>query len=230
MPTFTDALLIMEKSKKIVLFDIDYTLFDTDAYRQILYPQLAQELGVSEEDLLRFRKEFEPEMKATIGHYSPDFFLQRIQTIGKNKISLEKLEEIFWNKVMYSDVLNTQLLDVLTSLQKENISIGILSTGDKRHQLAKIESVLAFFPKENHHIFPNKLESMKDVLEKYSSFQIFIIDDLPEVLVKAKEINSEVVTVLRKVEKQSETTKLIEGFRPDYEIEDLNDIINIVIK
>jgi len=220
----------MEKSKKIVLFDIDYTLFDTDAYRRILYPRLAQELGINEEELRAFRQEFEPEMKEKFGHYSPDFFLKKIASIAKKDIDFATLEEIFWNKVMYSDLLNPELLDVLKLLQKDTISIGLLSTGDKRHQLAKIESVLAYFPEENHHIFPNKLESLKDVLEKYSSFQVYIIDDLPEVLKKAKEINPEVITIFRKVQKVSETTRLVDGFSPDYEIDDINKIIDIIIK
>lgn len=218
----------ISNEKKIVLFDIDYTLFNTDSYRQILYPRLAQELGVSEDELRRFRQEFEPEMKERFGHYNPEYFLQKIQTLAKNTISLEKLEEIFWDKVMYSGVLNAKARDVLTQLQESNINLGILSTGDKKHQLAKIDSVKAYFPEESHHIFPNKIESIKDVLENYSDFQVYIIDDLPEVLAKAKEINSTVKTILIKTNKVHESTPAVEDFRPDYEIEDLDSVVEIV--
>lgn len=218
----------MSNEKKIVLFDIDYTLFDTDSYRQILYPRLAQELGVSEDELRRFRQEFEPEMKDRFGHYNPDFFLQKIQTITQKDVPLEKLEEIFWDKVIYSNVLNAKTKDVLSQLQENNISLGLLSTGDKRHQLAKIDSMIAYFPEESHHIFPNKIESIKDVLENYSSFQVYIIDDLPEVLAKAKEINRRVKTILIKANKVHEATPIVEGFRPDFVIEDLDPIVEIV--
>ncbi len=220
----------MSNEKKIVLFDIDYTLFDTDSYRQVLYPRLAHELGVSEEELKRFRKEFEPEMKERFGHYDPNYFLQRIQTIAKNNVSLRKLEEIFWDKVIYSGVLDAKIKDVLAELQANNISLGLLSTGDRKHQLAKIDSVVAYFPEESHHIFPNKIESIKDVLENYSSFQVYIIDDLPEVLAKAKEINNAVKTILKKTNKIHEATPAVEGFRPDYEIEDLDSVIDIIVR
>jgi len=225
-----DILLIMASYNKIILFDIDYTLFDTDAYRRILYPKLAGELGIGEDDLRIFRREFEPEMKEKFGHFVPSFFFQKIISLANRPTNIEKLEKIFWDKKMYLAVLDPKSKEIIEKLQNNNVTIGLFSTGDKEHQLAKIESLLVYLPEENHHIFSNKIELIGDIIQKYKDFKVYLVDDLPEVLAKAKIRNLEVVTILRKTNKIYETTNLIEGFRPDYEIDNLSEIEEIVLK
>ncbi len=224
---FTDKYLIMEKSKKIVLFDIDYTLFDTDAYRQILYPRLAEELGIDEKSLRKFRLEIEPEMKDTYGHFSPSFFLKKILLLSTKNSSSEKLEEIFWNKIMYANVVDTSSKIVFETLKKNHINIGLLSTGDTKHQLAKIESLIAYIPNDYHHIFPNKKNFLSEVLQKYQDYKIFIVDDLPEVLYLAKQIDPNITTILKRTPTTHETTNDIKNFKPDFEINSLIEILDI---
>ncbi|MBI5044703.1 MAG: HAD family hydrolase [Candidatus Levybacteria bacterium] len=219
----------MEKSKKIVFFDIDYTLFDTDAYRRILYPRLAHELGIDEELLKIFRREFEPEMKKKFGHFSPTFFLQKILPLAKKNTSLEALEQIFWDKAIYASVLDSKGKELFEQLTNKNVTIGLLSTGDTKHQLAKIDSLLTFLPSDHHHIFSNKIESLETVLEKYHEFKIYIIDDLPEVLHAVKQLNPNVITIFKKTNKVFESTNTIQNFNPDFEIDDLMEILEIVM-
>ncbi len=215
--------------RPLILFDIDYTIFNTDKYRRILYPRLAQELGLDEKQLRSFRQEFEPEMKKKFGHFNPEFFLQKISTVANNPVTIKKLEEIFWDKAMYSSALDLTIRDVLEDLSSQNIAIGILSTGDSKHQLAKVETLLTYFPSQHHHIFSNKINSLKNVLESYSEFKLYVVDDLPEVLAKAKELDPRVLTILKKTEKIFETTKHIENFSPDFTIDSLKQIKQIVL-
>jgi FMN phosphatase YigB (HAD superfamily) len=216
-------------SHALVLFDIDYTIFNTDTYRQLLYPRLAKELEIDEDQLQSFRREFEPEMKEKFGHFNPEFFLQRINTLAKSPVAVKRLEEIFWDKAMYSHSLDHDTKEVLEDLTSKKIAIGLLSTGNTKHQLAKVESLLTYFPAQYHHIFSNKLDSLEEVLESYRAYKVYIVDDLPEVLVKAKECDSHVTTILRKTEKMNETTTQEENFSPNFIITDLKELKTIIL-
>jgi len=215
---------------KIVLFDIDYTLFNTDVYRQKLYPRLGSELGIPEDEFFLLARGVSKEVKETVGHYSPDLVLQKLLALSKSNTTLERLEEIFWDKILYEELLDKDTVGVLEKLQKEGIATGLLTTGDRRHQLAKVHTVLQYFPEENHHIFTNKLESILNVLKKYKSFQVYVVDDLPVVLAKAKGIDKNVITILRKTNKVYEKTVDVSGFNPDWTIDEITEVVRIVKK
>lgn len=214
--------------QKLVLFDIDYTLFDTDAYRVKLYPQLAKKLGIIDENFFILAKKISDERKLTNKHFSPDKFLQELLLNSTTSVTIGELEQLFWNEELYSEVLDNESNNTLKELQRYGVQIGLLSTGDTKHQLAKVNTLLLYLGENHRHIFPNKLASLGDVLERYEEFQVYLVDDLPEVLAKAKSIDSKIITILRHVNKKFEVTPQVSNFSPDWTINEISEVIDIV--
>src|SRR5690348_16490032 len=126
-------------SKKIVLFDIDYTLFDTTAYKK----------GVSKE-LAKLFHQLDPQKVYDIidgvyydvrsfGSFDPrlfaDIFIEKYPEVSSKDV----IEHVWWEKKLLIDSLYPEVLSVLQELSKQdNIALGIFSSGKTEFQLAKI--------------------------------------------------------------------------------------------
>ena len=150
--------------KKLVLFDIDYTLFDTKAF------------------------------------------------IESNLTSFSLYEEV---------------REVLTALQ-ENCELGVFSEGEENFQKRKLieTAIYDFFP--NTHIVINKIESMGEVLRKYSDYKLSFVEDKLENLKEAKQVVPELFTIWIKRGPFADSQENI-GFSPDVVVESLRDIIPVII-
>ena len=218
----------MTDKPKIVLFDIDYTLFDTDLYRKKLYPHLANTLGIEKDEFFSLTKQAEKDMRVSPGYFSPEIFLQKLADESQGKISLDQLQKIFWDEELYRDLLDKDSQELFEKLSNKGITIGLLSTGETHHQLAKVQILLPYINKKQQHIFPNKLDSLQATLDLYTDYQVYLVDDLPDVLVRAKQINPTIITILRTVNKSFERTSLVPDFHPDHTIGALYLIFEIV--
>jgi FMN phosphatase YigB (HAD superfamily) len=217
----------LNKSEKIILlFDIDYTLFDTDMYRVYLYSSLGKELGYDDfEKFLPIARQVSAKVKKKTGFYNPELILQELLTLKKRTTDFDKLEKIFWNPQIYKRSLYNNTKDVLSFIKKnKNITIGILSSGLEKHQQQKIHVIKEFFIKQHIHVFSDKLRELKEVLHKYSGYKIYIVDDLPLVLSTAKSIRNDVVTILVKRNKKYETTQALPSFTSDKVIASLSQL------
>ncbi len=152
--------------KKIVLFDIDYTLFDTDIFKKT--------------------------------------------NLRKHKV--------------YNEVH-----DVLKRLS-QTAELGIFSEGETDFQEAKLKKtdIKKYFRKNYIHIATNKSDQIQNILEKYSSVKLFVVDDKLTILCELKKMLPSVFAIWVKRGIYAENQKEIEGFKPDYEVKDLNDIVSIV--
>lgn len=218
------------KNKTVILFDIDYTLFDTDRYRELLYSELGKELGYkSFSEFYPITKIVSAEVRLKYGYYNPSLVLNGLLQHKKRETNFETIEKIFWGENIYEKSLYTQTKAILETLTTfENLTIGILSTGLDKHQLAKIRSIDKYLHKEHIHIFVDKVQQLPNILEKYSDSRIILIDDLPKVLVAAKNLNKDVNTILIKREKKYEETIEISDYKPDFLIKDQSEILRIL--
>jgi FMN phosphatase YigB (HAD superfamily) len=149
---------------KVVLFDIDYTLFDTAYYK--------------ESELTSFQ--------------------------------------------IYEEVVA-----VLTEVSKSAI-IGIFSEGELDHQLSKLlnTDIKKHFHDEHIHIFTKKLESLAEVLPKYSGKRLFFIDDRLDVLQAVKNSDPEIITIW--IKRGLHSDMVVPGFKPDREVLNLREIIGLI--
>lgn len=178
-------------NKTILLFDIDETLFDTDRYKEDLSNRFSVELGY------RSAEEFSPVFKELLEltvierlYFDPTFFLEAAYATRKKDTTLERLDEIFWDKSLFENKLYPDVIKTLEVFShKEDLILGILSTGDVRHQREKISQILHFFNEGDINIFSDKIAVLEGVLKKYHDFGIVVVDDRMEVLKRIKLIN-----------------------------------------
>lgn len=217
------------KKNKLVLFDIDYTLFNTDFYIEELTTLLAKKLGYNDFGVFNpLSKQAATMTIKDAGHFNPEIYLKHLIDLTKTKLQLEDLQEIFWHKVLYKKAIYTDVRNTFEKLADNNIALGILSTGNQKHQRQKIHSIVDFLEDEHVHIFVDKLAELQHIFERYNTYKIFLVDDLQEILVAVKALNSKVFTIWMNKKKQIEKTTLIENFVPDQTVISLSEIVSIV--
>ncbi len=152
--------------KPIVLFDIDYTLFDTASFKE-------------------------------------------------SKLLSHKIYQ--------------EVAEVLSNLSKI-ATLGIFSKGETEFQKTKLKKtgMIKFFKENNIHIFADKDVNLINVLKKYASTKLFLVDDKLEILYSAKKHMSGIVTIWVKRGPFAENQKEIFGFKPDAQVENLSEVVRIV--
>lgn len=223
---------MIKQNKSIVLFDIDYTLFDQDSYRDNFFPLLGEEIGITDKDeFLSLKKATDEKTRRIAGYFDPYVFLNELIKHAQKTTTLKRLENIFFNNDIYEASIYEDTLSVLNQLNDKNYAVGILSTGHTKHQKRKIEQLKKYFKKTDTHIFPNKIHVLKEVLEKYKTYKnIYLVDDTLEVLEAAKAVNSNLQTIWLKKTKKYEAPFSIPNFNPDYTFTNLSAILSILRK
>lgn len=159
----------MTKSRKIVLFDIDYTILDTDVLKK--------------SNLATFQ--------------------------------------------LYKEVLDT------FAQLKEVADFGIFSEGNIAFQQRKLRetNIEEYFLKDHVHIFENKNEKLKQMLDRYDDKgKLYLVDDKLSVLHLAKRYEPSVYTIWVERGFYALRQKPIEGFIPDAVVKKLHEIVPIIAK
>lgn len=220
----------MLENKKIVLFDIDYTVFNTHAFRANLYEFLAKKLGYkNEEDFFILAKQIEGETRKKEGYFKPLTFLNILKQKATTELSLQELEDIFFDESLYIKSLYEDARSVFQELvMKRGIQINIFSTGEKKFQMKKITALKEMLLIDNLHIFVDKLKKLKEVLNQYNDYHIYMVDDFPTVLDEAKKFNKNITTIWVNRNKKPGDKELIETFKIDHTVSNLEEIIPFI--
>ena len=218
----------MQKPKKIILFDIDYTLWHSDDFRDLVFPHLAKTLGYSLEDFIRLAHKTHQETKKQIGYFRPDIWLSLLHKVSRKEVSQEILKKILWKESFYTESLDKDVQTVLPQLQQKGYLIGIFSTGGHVFQQKKIETITHLLQKDYVYIVTDKVKKLETILHAHKNDAIVIVDDLPEVLAAVKHYNPKITTILRKSNKRYEQTKQVNHFKPDYTITRLKELVTIL--
>ncbi len=214
---------------KIILFDIDHTIFDTDVFRKIIYKKLSKKLNLKYDDF--FLELIKKSEKITINkkkYFDPDFFLKTLTYITNSKLKPDDLGSEFWDESNFEQAIYPEVTSTFNQIKKnKNISIGIFSRGETKFQKRKIEILKESLDKKHVYIFANKLEEINMIINKYKDYQILIVDNLLEVLEFSKKVSKRITTVY--IKRLSSLDKVNQNiFKPDYEINNLEEVISIV--
>lgn len=218
----------MKKPNKIVIFDIDHTIFNSTMYRSSLFANLAKGLGY---DIKKFSEKAHgayKNMRKSHYFFTPDLLLKTILSPWKKPEDLVKAQSIFWEKLLYESCIYPEVKDVFTYLSENKIQIGIFSTGDLAHQKIKIESLKDYLDENHVHISPNKLTVIKDTFRTYKKYQTFLVDDYPQILETAKKHHKNIFTVFIRREESNLLLTIPDNFKPDATITDLHQLIDII--
>ena len=216
--------------KPIVLFDIDYTLFDMGKFRTKMFGEIIKKLKherisnlekVLNSVYLLYRKES--------GTFDPKSFIKYLVKKLMVKVKPEILEKAITQKNIFLGHLYEETKEVLKRLSKnKSLKIGIFSGGEVNFQKNKIKEVEEYLHKEHMHIFTFKHRQLSSIVEKYRSQNLYLIDDYLEILHAAKKSNENIFTIWVKRGRFALEHKGISGFQPDATVKNLREIVGII--
>ncbi len=221
----------MQPTKPVVLFDIDYTLFDTALYRDALLPSLLKHLGQhGNPEAKKIAETIYYHHRKRVGYFDLSVIVQEIiHEFAVDVDAKDIFQKLLNDEESYDSSLYEETKETLQILSRiKNLRIGIFSGGRTDHQLKKIKSVSQFFQKEHVHIFTIKEQHIEKTFKKYTQEKAYFVDDVLKVLYEVKQYNKNVITIWSKRGKMALNAQPIEGFKADYTITHLSELLPIV--
>ena len=217
---------------KIVLFDIDYTIFNAKNYRDVFQEALYKELGqgFSKEDFIKVADETYTETKNQTGHFDPELLIETLAKKINKTLDIKRLTNLVINDSFVQSSIYEESVEVFTELSKDpSLTLGIFSAGRIELQRAKIIAIEEFLHKEHVHIFEyKKLHALPELLNRYKDDRLYIVDDILSILSEAKKIYNSVTTIWIRRGMYKDTQA--DNFEPDFTIENLREMIDILKK
>lgn len=207
----------MQFNKKLILLDLDNTLFDSPSYRKSVFTKIGS---------VSLCQEIYDEMIKESGYFFPDVFAKILsKQLAKEKE--EKIMNIIFDPETFKNNLHKE---VLNSLKKLTLigEVGILSQGDKKFQNAKIIHFKHLLNSNHVHILKDKKSDMLGILKNLKKYKLYFVDDMLFMLQMAKKIDPSIVTIWIKRGRYAENQKEIPGFKPDAEADNLSEVVSII--
>jgi FMN phosphatase YigB (HAD superfamily) len=209
----------------VILFDIDYTLFNVGKYREIVFGKL-QELLPEVERVPQIANDAYEEMRKK-GWFEVNRFTQELLKRISTDLDPKILEEVWKDTSFLSEALYEEAEEVLRELSEKGYTLGIFSSGENDFQRSKIAKIVHFFEEEHIHVHTLKDEKISEIVEKYKGKQVILIDDYIPVIEKAKQADSGIITMWMKRGRLSEMVAPSKEFPPDYIITNLKQLLPI---
>lgn len=213
--------------RKIILFDIDYTLFDTKLFRERLYKSIASALGYDIKQSLKEMDDIYDEVRVEKGYFQPKIFsLQLARKLGREKDKL-LIEKAIFAKENFKGLLYKESLGVISKLSKIG-TVGIFSKGYNSFQKNKIQALKHILSDKDIYVYVNKRRSLPKIIDKYKDFKLYIVDDALNVLYAAWKLNKDLATIWVKRGIYAEKQKPINDFKPDAIIKNLKELMPVI--
>ncbi len=166
--------------KKIVLFDIDGTLFDSRFFGEKVRIQFSKTLKIDPARIEKVSSKYFENLESGTD-FNPQTFIEFLE--GKFSINNAILWKIFWgNKENYKKALYPEVTKTLCQLAANN-KLGIYSQGFRKFQLHKLSQsgILDFFQKE--YIFISRRKLRPSLIKSMPESSV-IVDNHPGVVEK----------------------------------------------
>ena len=214
---------------KVVLFDIDHTMFNTDLYLEKAFMCIAGKInGFSKEEILTIAKKTYMHMRE-IDVFHPRKFAEDLNAYLGGKTDIEKIIDCLENQELLTSCIYSDVYISLQNLaQVSGITLGIFSSGDAKLQIAKINSLQRFFAQNDIHIYPLKDIQISQVLNQYHGQKMYIVDDLLRILHEVKNISVTTTVIWMKRIDPDYHDGEVENFVPDKQIATLSEVISII--
>jgi FMN phosphatase YigB (HAD superfamily) len=209
--------------KKIILFDIDFTLSNRDYLkdfgRQYLARLVKSSMGAINPIVDRLIKE----SWEKFGFFDIYYYSKRVSTEFNDKDLRQKITDMFLLYYPYDRALYPEVKNVLGKLETKYI-LGIQSDGQEIFQLKKIESIMGCFDKRYIYIFRDKkVEIFKKIKEFLNN--VIIIDDKPDYIEKLLKHGIMAIHMNRGYYARKNRGK----YRIGESVETLDELINILL-
>lgn len=213
--------------KKIILFDIDYTLFNTTKFKDLVTERISQLIEEVPKNLSELLHEVYRDARLD-KQFNPSLFPKLLKQKIKTDVSAVILEQIWFDQQLMRESLYEETIPFLHELQKRNITLGIFSTGNSEFQSAKISLLEDVLHKDYIHIFSDKVSQIDTVVRSYKRYDLTLVDDFIQVLAKAKNLDTSLSTVWVKRGLYAEKQIMPRGFTPDTIITRLDEMLPFI--
>lgn len=211
---------------KTLLLDIDSTFYDVVKAKEMYKDTLAKKLKIKKSVINKEIDKTYIILKKQIGYFEPSIFSKELSK--KLKIdNLKIFNDAVWDDNKFNKCIYKDIFDFLNKIHK-TVDVLIFSKGDKKFQERKLIAIKKYIKKSNIHIYPDKLAKLKSLLNKLKNKEIFVIDDSPEVVNKAKEINKNVTTILIKRASYNKNYNYDQLINTDYKVKNLSSAVKII--
>lgn len=211
---------------KVILFDIDYTLFDVGKFRNLVFAMF-QQLLPEVQDVMAIAMQSYDEIRES-GWFEASRFTKQFLSHIETDVSPKVFKDVWSDTALLEAALYPEAEEILEQLDNDGFTLGIFSSGTNAFQKSKIVTVARFFEEEHIHIHEMKDEKLPDIVRKYSGKQVMLVDDYIPVIEKAKQADPGMTTVWMKRGRLSEKVAPSQEFPPDYIVEDLRELLPIV--
>ena len=220
----------MQTNKKIVLFDIDYTLFDVDKFKQKMLEEIIKSIGhKNTKNIEKKLQDIYIASRRSTGYFNPKVFIRDL--LGELNINTDPkvLAKSIFKDTLFLGNLYKETKDVLGILSKNKLlRIGIFSGGEDDFQRNKIKEIEDFLHKEHIHIYFLKEKELSSIIERYKKYKLYLVDDRLDILNMAKNLNEDTSTIWIKRGRFAKQQKEIPGFAPDATITNLKEVVGLV--
>lgn len=213
---------------KIILFDIDYTLWDTKIYRQQFYRVISEKCLIENRYFIEEAEKLYRDHIDKFKYFSPDIFAAKLISHFSLNIKQEELLKIILDKNIFVNALYPNIEKTLEKLKKRGYTSGIFSRGRLVFQAMKIEVLKNHFDEDHIYILEEKDKKIKKIIDKYRDYELFMVDDLPKILNFAKKTSSKVTTIWIKQGYVERNLKEVPNFSPDFTINYPEELLSIL--
>lgn len=219
------------KKDKVILFDIDYTLFDVRRFRYRLYRLIGDLLNYNPVKLRLIGKGIFEQVRFETGYFQPEMFISRLlKALNRKEDEQAVIKAVFDESNFPADLFYIESKEVLQKLSN-GFLIGIFSRGYDLLQRAKLATIKHLLDKEHIHITLNKEKSLPELLQKYKGKKrLYLVDDALNVLYQAKKLDKNIFTIWVKRGRFAKNQQPIADFKPDARVFNLRRVIKLVEK
>lgn len=190
--------------ERIMLFDIDKTIFDTKTSGEKLSKNIGLVCRKTSEEIKRINGEYKRGLDSTTD-FNSDGFLKEVSK--QTEANMEELNEALFNPDNF--VLYPETLIILKKLQEKGYSLGTYSEGVLEWQMKKLTltRIIDYF--DPSLIFIERRKLSPETIAKIPN-GVTLVDDKKEVIEKLKQVRPDLrlMWINRKDEDKLETPQL----------------------
>ncbi|OGH24823.1 MAG: hypothetical protein A3B47_00105 [Candidatus Levybacteria bacterium RIFCSPLOWO2_01_FULL_39_24] len=218
---------MMQQNKPVVLFDIDYTLFNRDIFLESLFDSIGSLFKIDKKAMAQIGQTAYKETVNEFNRFKPkEFSLKVAKALGRIR-GLRKIEDIAMAKYNRPESLYEETLETISEVSRIAV-IGIFSKGHKQFQVNKVRKFKHLLHVDHVYMGVDKYKTLPKIIDKYKQTKLYLIDDLLDILYLAKKLKNDIVTIWVKRGIYAASQELIPGFKPDAIITNISDIVSII--
>ncbi|HSW97709.1 MAG TPA: hypothetical protein VLF89_07840 [Candidatus Saccharimonadales bacterium] len=220
------------KKRKIILFDIDHTMFDASLYRKLMFDLITDYLAFEDRGKLhQTLEEIYISHRKKLGYFDLEILLEElVQQLAIEADTKAVFEAVLKDKESYQRAIFDETVSVLEEIaQHKDITLGIFSGGREEHQFRKIENFIHLFDKEHINILKMKERDLPEIMKKYIHDRLYLVDDILQILYNAKKSHGDITTIWMKRGPIAAQQDRIQNFTPEYTVSNLREVVPIIL-